>query len=82
MTGANALRVLIVEDEPLLVMQLENFLEEEGHTVVGGGRAAAGGLSSALRFLGAAVHRPPPLMPGPVSLQLAPAFQKRWRNLG
>ena len=40
------------------------------------------GLSSALRFLVAAVHRPPPLMPEPLSLQLAPAFQKRWRDPG
>ena len=38
------------------------------------------GLSSALRFLINAVHRPPPPMPGPASLQLAPAFKERWRD--
>ena len=35
MAGASALRVLVIEDEALLVMQLESFLEESGHTVVG-----------------------------------------------
>lgn len=148
MAGPGALRVLIVEDEPLLVMQLESFLEGEGHTVVGcavslaeatqiGAEVEADlalvdvqltdgptgvevgqylaqalgmtvvfmtanpkripedfvgaigviakpytihGLSSALHFLVGAMNRPPPLMPEPLSLQLAPAFLKRWRD--
>lgn len=145
---AETLRVLIVEDEALLAMQLESFLEEQGHEVVGVavnsaqaprmaakarpdlalvdihltdgptgvevGRAMAqelglavvfmtanpkripedfvgaigvvpkpytvGGLATALRFLISAVHRPPPPMPGPASLQLAPAFAERWQG--
>jgi DNA-binding LytR/AlgR family response regulator len=145
---AETLRVLIVEDEALLAMQLEAFLEEQGHEVVGVavnsaqalrlaaedparsrarrhpphrrptgvevGRAMAqelglavvfitanpkripedfvgaigvvpkpytvGGLATALRFLISAVHRPPPPMPGPSSLQLAPAFAERWQG--
>ena len=32
---AHSLRVLVVEDEALLLMQLEAFLEDEGHLVVG-----------------------------------------------
>ena len=31
----DALRVMIVEDEALLLMQMENLIEDEGHTVVG-----------------------------------------------
>ena len=31
----DALRVLIVEDEALLLMQMENLIEDEGHHVVG-----------------------------------------------
>ena len=141
------LRILIVEDEALLAMHLENFLEEEGHTVVGTAISSqeaaelAGevemdlalvdihlidgptgvdvaryiaqsrgvavvfmtanpkripedfvgavgvvakpytnhGLSSALRFLISAVRSPPPPMPGPASLKLAPAFEERWQ---
>lgn len=148
MAGASALRVLVIEDEALLVMQLESFLEESGHTVVGSAVSSSEafkmgketganlalvdvhltdgptgvevgqylaqslgmavvfmtanprripndfvgaigviakpytthGLSSALRFLINAVHRPPPPMPGPASLQLAPAFKERWRD--
>ena len=38
------------------------------------------GLSSALRLLIGAVHRPPLSMPEPASLQLAPAFKERWRG--
>ena len=148
MAGASPFRVFVVEDEALLLMQLEGFLEESGHVVVGsamsssealriGGQTGADlalvdvhltdgptgvevgrylvqalgmavvfmtanprripadfvgaigviskpytthGLSSALRFLIGAVHRPPPSMPEPASLQLAPAFKERWRG--
>ena len=31
----DALRVMIVEDEALLLMQMENLIEDEGHNVVG-----------------------------------------------
>ena len=31
----DALRVMIVEDEALLLMQMENLIEDEGHSVVG-----------------------------------------------
>lgn len=148
MVRVDTFRVLIVEDEALLAMQLEMFLEDEGHTVVGVARSSreavaladetlpdlafvdvhltdgptgveAGryiaqalgtavvfvtanmkripadfvgaigvlpkpytthGLSSALRFLNTAVRRPPPPMPSPPSLHLAPAFEERWRR--
>lgn len=147
MAGQDGLRILIVEDEALVAMQLEAFLEEEGHVVVGvaassdearemaeGGGAdlalvdihlidgptgidlgeyvaktlgvavvfmtanakripddfvgAIGvvtkpytthGLATALRFLVNAVRRPPPTLPGPTSLRIAPGFAERWR---
>lgn len=147
MGDARPLRVLVVEDEALLALQLESFLEDEGHLVVGSAMAsdearsladatrpdlalvdihladgptgvdvgryiarelgctvvfmtanpkrvpddfvgALGviakpytnhGLYSALRFLMDAVRRPPPDLPGPASLQLAPAVEARWR---
>jgi len=148
MAGSEALRVLVVEDEALLAMHLEDFLEEEGHTVVGSavssrealelaaatepdlalvdihlvdgptglevGRYIAQslgvavvfmtanakripddfvgaigvvakpytnhGLSAALRFLIQAIRSPPPPMPEPTSLKLAPTFGEQWQG--
>jgi two-component system, response regulator PdtaR len=148
MVAHDSLRVLIVEDEALIAMQLEAFLQDEGHVVVGVAATSAEakdmadatnadlalvdihlidgptgvnvgeyvaktlgvavvfmtanakripddfvgaigvvakpytthGLSTALRFLVNAVRRPPPDLPGPTSLEIAPAFKERWRG--
>jgi CheY-like chemotaxis protein len=150
MAEQDALRILIVEDEALIAMQLESFLQDEGHVVVGIAISSAEakemaaataadlalvdihlidgptgvdaaeyvantlniavvfmtanakripedfvgaigviakpytsrGLATALRFLVSAVHRPPPDIPAPNSLQIAPLFQERWRLSG
>ncbi len=139
------LRVLIVEDEALLLMQLEATVEAEGHDVVGtamtSGEAitlarmvapdvafvdlqlldgptgldvarflrgsdktlvvfitanatrlpqdyegAAGivskpfsqsGITATLRYLSECVRRPPPRLPTPAELKIAPAYQQR-----
>jgi len=39
------LKVLIVEDEALLAMELESLVEEAGHSVVGWATSSAGGRS-------------------------------------
>jgi DNA-binding response OmpR family regulator len=41
MSDATPFRVMIVEDEALLAMQLESFLEDAGHEVVGWATSAA-----------------------------------------
>ena len=46
---ADSLRVLIVEDEALLLMQLELFLDDEGHVVVGTAVSSAEAMELALR---------------------------------
>ncbi len=144
------LRVLIVEDDALLLMQLESTVEAEGHDVVGtamsSGEAislarmvepdiafvdlqlldgpsgisvarylrasektlvvfitanstripedyegAAGvvakpfsqaGIISTIRYLSECVRRPPPRLPTPAELKVAPVYQQRWREKG
>jgi CheY-like chemotaxis protein len=46
---AQSLRILLVEDEALLLMQLELFLEDEGHVVVGTAVSSAEAMELASR---------------------------------
>ena len=147
---SDPLRVLIVEDEALLLMQLETTVEAEGHDIVGtamtSGEAitlarmvepdiafvdlqlldgptgikvarhlrasektivvfitanatrvpedyegAAGivskpfsqaGMTSILRYLSECVRHPPPHLPTPAELRIAPAYRQHLRDLG
>ncbi len=74
MLGIEKLRVLIVEDEARIP---DDFVGAIG---VVAKPYTVNGLATALRFLLSAVHRPPPPMPSPTSLKLAPAFEKRWQG--
>ena len=74
---AEALRVMIVEDEALLLMQMENLIEDEGHEVVGTAMSSEEALRVAEDVRPDVVFVDIHLLDGPTGIDIAQKFRDR-----
>jgi DNA-binding response OmpR family regulator len=73
----DALRVMIVEDEALLLMQMENLIEDEGHEVVGTAMSSEEALRVADLVRPDVMFVDVHLLDGPTGIDIARRFRNR-----